>query len=149
MRSSWGSELLRVGMVLSVPLAIAAVFPYPSLAFKARARDDSAPAFVAFVKLDGEAERNAIKAAKSTLRGETARLQRLRADLSFGELPAEPDEPVVARPGRRTGVVPQPVEFGAPAYRPSAAAARPLPIEGQGAAAEASAFPREELLKLD
>ena len=149
MRSSWGSELLRVGMVLSVPLAIAAVLPYPSLAFRARASDDSAQAFVAFVKLDGEAERNAIKAAKSTLRGETSRLQRLRADLSFGELPAEPDEPVVARPGRRAGVVPRPVEFGTPAYRPSAAAARPVAIEGRSPAAAELAFTREELLKLD
>lgn len=149
MRSSWSSELLRIGMVLSVPLAIAAVFPYQSLAFKARACGDSERAFVAFVKLDDEAERNAIRSAKSSLRGETTRLQRLRADLSFGELPAEPDEPVVARPGRRTGVVPQPVEFGTPVYRPSAAAARPVAIKGQDPAAAELVFSRAELLKLD
>lgn len=149
MRRSIGSELLRMGTVMAVPLAVAAVFPYDALSFRVNPESGPASAFVTMVKLDAAAERNAIRQAKSSLRGESARLRRLQADLSFGELPEEPPRPVLAKPEGLCVPVLSPMPFGVPSYRPSEAAGRPLVIAVPKVTPVPPTFPREEMLKID
>ena len=149
MKLDLAHELLRQCTVFAVPLAVAAVFPRAAIGFKAADASEAGAAFVSFVNLSDEAEREAVKSAKSPLRGETSRVRRLRADLSFGELPEEPVRPVLSEPALPPAPTPAPLVFGTPRFRPSPAALPPEQLPAADVSAPAPAFPRETLLKLD
>jgi len=149
MRRSLKSELMRIATVLALPIAIGVVFPLDALSFRATNDRPVSKAFVSIVRLDDETERAAIRTAKSSLRGEGSRSQRLHADLSFGELPEEPLRPVLEKPGELSSPEPSAVRFGIPVYRPSAAAKMPSSIPAFQKSQNVPAFSREELLKID
>ncbi|MBO7683977.1 MAG: hypothetical protein J6T51_04550, partial [Kiritimatiellae bacterium] len=81
-----GRELASLCTVLAVSAATVSVFPYGAIGFRATA--PSAPAAAAaIIALDADQEAAAVRAAKATWKGDADSSLRVRADLSFGELP--------------------------------------------------------------
>lgn len=134
-------------LVSSVPVLLAAVFPYGAVGFRAGAERAPEGCSLAMVELTEEAVRGALKAARSSWQTDSSGGSRgLRADLSSGELPGEPWLPVLGIE-RRSELPGLPcVEPDFPAFRPSAAAPAPARLEPADTA-PAAAFPREELLR--
>ena len=90
----FASEIATLATVLAIPAGIAAVFPYAAIGFRAR-RVAPRPPAVAFVTLSPEAEAAAMRAAKASWQNDAGSILRVRADLSFGELPSAPEEAVL------------------------------------------------------
>ena len=146
---SVGSELAGVMAVLSVPAALAFAFPFSAVGFKAReTKPSAAPA--AFVRLTPAAEAAALRAAKTSWQVEGGDVRRLRADMSFGELPETPRLSVMSVEERWRPSAPGLVEAGVAPYLPSRKAPPPRQIEPAGDAADdASVFPKSDLRKLE
>lgn len=143
-----GDEIVTVLMVLAVPLAIFAVFPYDAVRFRAEmpAKERERPV-VAFVTLDQKTETAAERAAKATWRRDGVS-RGLHPDLLSSDLPEEPLTPVLSI-GARSRPSELPVAVCEPSpFLPSQRAPAPVRIEPE-AADEPLTFPREELLKID
>ena len=143
----FGREILPILIVLAVPSAIVSIFPYGAIGFKAKAPSPKPPA-AAFITLSAEEEETAMRAAKTSWQGDADSCLRVRADLSFGELPAAKEEPVLGV-GERS----RPPRFGdvgwePPPFLPSHAAPPLKPIAPGEAQKEAPPFSREALLSL-
>ena len=82
-----GRELLPLLTVFAIAAAIVSVFPYGAIGFKARSTSQPAPA-AAFITLSDKEEETAMRSAKTSWQGDADSSLRVRADLSFGELPA-------------------------------------------------------------
>ena len=142
-----GREILPIVVVLAIPSAIVSVFPYGAIGFRAKTPSPKTPS-AAFVTLSAEEEETAMRAAKTSWQGDADSCLRVRADLSFGELPAAKEEPVL-EVGERS----RPPRFGdvgwePPPFLPSRAAPPPRPIPPDEAQREDPPFPREALLSL-
>lgn len=142
------SELSGLLTVLAIPLGIAAVFPYSALRFEPAAVTAPERPFAAFTELTPEAEREALKAAKTSGRAAAGGMRNLRADLFLAELPDDRPEPVAAVGARTRPAAPPAVPYGTPAYRPSLAAPPPAVI-APVKAPEAPVFSKAEMLKME
>ena len=143
-----GDEIVTVLMVLAVPFAVAAVFPYEAVGFRAEAPEKGRERpVVAFVTLDRMTETAAERAAKATWRRDGV-LRGLRPDLLASDLPEEPRTPVLSI-GARSRPPEPPLAVCEPSpFLPSRRAPAPARIEPE-AADEPLTFSREELLKID
>ncbi|MBR2838863.1 MAG: hypothetical protein IKE55_08775, partial [Kiritimatiellae bacterium] len=121
------SELATLATVLAIPAGIAAIFPYSAIGWRARPSAARQPA-VAFVTLTAEEEAAATRAAKAYWQNDAGSMMRIRADLSFGELPAAPEEAVLDVSARTRPPRAGDVGWEAPAFLPSRAAPPPQPI---------------------
>ena len=141
------SELLSVVEVLSVPLLVAAAFPYGAIEFAASREmrsPDGSTASIVFLD-DAEAAR-AVREARIMSR--TGNGGRMRIDLLSPELPDAGNERAVATvPRPRPHALPV-VESGIPPFLPSRRAAAPIRISAEAEKGEAT-FSRDELLKLN
>ena len=146
---SLASEALSAAAALSLPAAILAVFPYRAAEFKASPL--SRPADVetfAFVELSPAEEAAALKAAKASWQAASSAASGMRAYLRLDDLPAEsPGGPILGN-AEFPEVRAKPFEYGAPTWRPSAAAGPPQKIAAAPADPVPPAFPKEALLDL-
>lgn len=147
---SIGHELVSLLTVLSVPVAIAFVFPYDAVHFKPQRGLDSCESLAAFVSLTEDEQLTAMRSAKTAWQVDSDGVRRLRVDLSLGELPDD-----AAATFLDVGVVPSRspaslVEYAPPAY-PRTLAAPPAArlAKDEAAPVPQPPFPKSELLKLD
>ena len=143
-------EILSVATVLVVPAALLAVFPYGAVGFKASTLQAASSPSVAFVHLTAEEEAEALKAAKASWQADSASGRGMRAYLPLSELPEEgPNGPILddsVWTWLRTALAP--VEYGTPAWKPSAAAGEPEKIAAGEEEPASPAFSKEELLNI-
>ena len=144
----FGRELASLCTVLAISAAIVSVFPYGAIGFKARPPSAPTPA-AAFITLSPDEEAAAMRAAKTSWKGDADSCLRVRADLSFGELPTTREESVLGVGERSRPPRFRDVGWTPPPFLPSQAASPLRPIPPGDAPKEAPAFSREELLSLD
>lgn len=145
---SWRSELLSLLLVLTVPAVVALVFPYPALRFQARKPLMKSIGFSAFVMLTAEEENEAIKAAKTSWRGEGGVSDQVRTELLLGELPAPDSSPVLTIESRNRPLFGRHSDRRLPVYLPSQAAPLPKKLTDDGVEEAKPAFSRQDLLKI-
>lgn len=144
------SELASVLTVMTVPVAVALVFPRDALVFRAMPSASERPASAAFVRLTAAEESLAIRKAKTSWQeGADVAARNLRADVFFPELPEEKFESVMAVEDRRLSYEPKLVCSPLPPFLPSRRAEAPRRIVADGKNEVPLPFPREELLKID
>ena len=143
-------EAISLLEVAVIPVAIAFVFPYEAVGFHADKRNQESGPSCAFVVLSEEEERVALAAARTSWQVGAKGVQRLRTDISSGELPPAPIRLVMpTRPKRGTSAAP--AEYAPNMLPPTVAAPPPAAIAPDTVPDHASkqAFSREELLKID
>ena len=143
-------EAISLLEVAVIPVAIAFVFPYEAVGFHAEKRNQESGPSCAFVVLSEAEERVALAAARTSWQVGAKGVQRLRTDISSGELPPAPIRLVMpTRPKRGTSAAP--AEYAPNRLPPTVAAPPPAAIAPDAVPDHASkqAFSREELLKID
>ena len=112
--------------------------------------DESKNSSIAFVTLSAAEEQEALRIAKSSLRGDIGGARRLHIDLAFGELPADEIVPVLPIEDRTRPVGLGRVAHEFSSYLPSQAAGATgiLPV-AESKPVDERAFSREEMLKLN
>lgn len=143
-------EAISLLEVAVIPVAIAFVFPYEAVGFHADKRNQESGPSCAFVVLSEEEERVALAAARTSWQVGAKGVQRLRTDISSGELPPAPIRLVMpTRPKRGTSAAP--AEYTPNMLPPTVAAPPPAAIAPDAVPDHASkqAFSREELLRID
>lgn len=149
MRRSIRSECAILSVVFALPAALACLFPYGALNFRASASDGRADAQVAFVTLTPEAERAAVRAARLSSHSSEGDVRTLVADLLADELPQEQSAAVLTL-GERSRL-PAPTRMEAPVspFLPSRRAAPPVRIKKEDGDVVTPPFSKEELLKMN
>jgi len=145
---SVGGELLSVSAVLAIPACIVASFPFGAFGFRASEDVRRPGGTVAFVRLDPETERVALRTARASWQTKGGDARRLQADLLLSELPDDGRLSVLTVRDRSRPPDPPFLLRGRTPFLPSQKASPPSPIRS-GNAVERPAFPREELLKLN
>ena len=141
-------EAILLFEIAVIPIAIAFVFPYEAVGFRAEKRVRENRSSFAFVVLSEEEERVALAAARTSWQVGAKGVKGLRTDISSGELPPAPIRLVMPTRPKRVEVF-APVEYTPNALPPTVAAPAPAAIAPEAAAAQKQAFSREELLKID
>ena len=142
-----GRELLPLLTVFAIAAAIVSVFPYGAIGFKARTSSQPAPA-AAFITLSAKEEETVMRSAKTSWQGDANSCLRVRADLSFGELPAAKEESVLDVGERSRPPCFRAVDWAPPPFLPSRAAPPLKPIPPAETQKEDPPFSREDLLSL-
>ena len=143
-------EAISLLEIAVIPVAIAFVFPYEAVGFRAEKRNQESRPPCAFVVLSEEEERVALAAARTSWQVGAKGVKGLRTDISSGELPPVPLRLVMpTRPMR--GESAALAEYAPNMLPPTVAAPPPAAIAPDAVADPASkqAFSREELLKID
>jgi len=143
-------EAISLLEIAVIPVAIAFVFPYEAVGFRAEKRAQESRPSCAFVVLSEEEERVALAAARTSWQVGAKGVKGLRPDISSGELPPVPLRLVMpTRPMRDTSAAP--VEYTPNMLPPTVAAPPPATIAPDAAADPVAkqAFSKEELLKID
>ena len=141
-------EAILLFEIAVIPIAIAFVFPYEAVGFRAEKRERGSRTSFAFVVLSEDEERVALAAARTSWQVGAKGVKRLRTDISSGELPPAPIRLVMPTRPKRVEVF-APVEYTPNALPPTVAAPAPAAISPEAAGAQKQAFSREELLKID
>ena len=143
------NEIYSFVLMMAIPSALAIVFPYEAIGFRAVEPPESSAAHCAFVTLTAAEERLALTAARAAWQVNAEGVRGLRADLSVGELQPTPMVRVLGSrtfgetdASRATVYEPSvlPPSVGAP--EPTA-----LPMSEEGV--RTSAFTRDDLLRID
>ncbi len=143
-------EAISLIEIAVIPAAIAFVFPYEAVGFRAEKHEQGSSPSCSFVVLSEAEERVALAAARTSWQVGAKGVKGLRTDISSGELPPEPIRLVMPTRPKRDEVF-APVEYMPNALPPSVAAPAPATIAPE-AAEETEAkqpFSKEELLKID
>lgn len=143
-------EVYSLLAVLAVPLAVAFVFPYQALSWKAQPDVSQSRAPCAFVHLSADERENAIAAARSAIRTTPDQMRSLRADLSMAAVPDEDLSAVSDVSARARLDYDRPERFQTPVFPSSFAAPPPVRL-GRDAKPDAasSAFTRNDMLKFE
>ena len=150
-RRPFRQEVYFLLLVMIMPIAVAAVFPYKAIGFRPSRSVSTLRASCAFTTLDADAEAAALAAARSMRNGSHERIRSMSLNLSEPDLPDEGPMPVsdVSRRSRprapemgRIAKPPLPATLAAPA--PSA-----IPANTAAGAEAVEAFSREDMLKID
>lgn len=144
-------EIYSLVAVMAIPLALALCFPYSAIGFDPTPEPAPRRAACAFVTLSSDAETDILAEARAAWKVSSARVRRMRADLSLSDLPDDDARAVADIVDRRRYPLPGPVRFDVTPLPPTLAAPPPEKIAADPAAAEDEtlAFPRKELLKID
>lgn len=140
-------ELYLLALVMVVPAALVAVFPYDAVGFRPAATRTEPEASCAFVHLtEAEAER-ALDESRAYWRVDTRGARNLRLELSEADAPEEETGAVLSIVERKRPRLAPPRGPRVPALPPSLAAAAPAALAADVTPAKAAdAFPREEML---
>ena len=141
-------EAISLLEIAVIPAAIAFVFPYEAVGFRAEKREPESRSSCSFVVLSEEEERVALAAARTSWQVGAKGVRGLRTDISSGELPPAPIRLVMPTRSKRDEVF-TPVEYTPNALPPTVAAPAPAKIAPEEALEQKRAFSREELLKID
>ncbi len=145
-------DVVSFVLIAAVPVSLVILFPYDVLTFKPR---DTGPALqpkCAFVTLTAREEEAALAAARAAWQVGASGMRGLRVDLATGDLPPAPMRPVMPfRASSDIGASASDKGYEPNVLPPSVAASAPDAItpETDGGKTRASAFSREELLKID
>lgn len=142
-------DLISFALVAVVPVALACVFPYEAIGFRATESARGQSFSCAFVSLDVDEERAALAAARTAWQVDSAGVRGMRTDLSSSDLPPVPTRPVISvRAGRAISVAG--AAYVPNALPPTVAAPPPDKITAgtPSISEEAPTFSREELLKI-
>jgi len=137
-----------VATVLTIPLGVAAIFPFRAIGFKAQDVTLSPSATVSFVHLSEEEEAQAVRATRSTLRGDGEDVRQLHADLAFSELPDETRGEILPVPAHPSGADVPLVTCAVGPFQPSLQAPPPKRIAADPPE-DRPTFSKAELLKID
>ena len=141
-------EAISLLEIAVIPAAIAFVFPYEAVGFRAAKHEQESGPSCSFVVLSEAEERVALAAARTSWQVGAKGVKALRTDISSGELPPEPIRLVMpTRP--KSDEVFAPVEYVPNALPTTVAAPAPATIAPEEAVEQKQAFSREELLKID
>ena len=155
--SEWRPRLLRslrheaisLLEIAVVPAAIAFIFPYDAVGFRARERESGRKPTCAFVTLTDEEERVALAAARTAWQVDSKGIKWMKPESGPGELPPMPVVFVIPeRPVRGTSAAP--AEYTPNSLPPTVAAPPPAmiaPDDDKGSEAK-KPFSKEDLLKL-
>ena len=143
-------EAILLLEIAVIPAAIAFVFPYEAVGFRAEKREQQKRPSFAFVVLSEEEERVALAAARTSWQVGAKGVKGLRTDISSGELPPAPIRLVMPTRPKRDEVF-EPVEYTPNALPPTVAAPAPAAIapEVEPDPDAKRVFSKEELLKID
>ena len=143
-------EVILLFEIAVIPVAIAFVFPYEAVGFRAEKREQQKRPSFAFVVLSDEEERVALAAARTSWQVGAKGVKGLRTDISSGELPPAPIRLVMPTRPKRDEVF-APVEYMPNALPPTVAAPAPAAIapEVEPDPDVKRVFSKEELLKID
>lgn len=142
-------EAISLLEIAVIPAAIAFVFPYEAVGFRAEKRDQESRPSCAFIVLSEEEERVALAAARTSWQVGAKGVKGLRTDISSGELPPAPIRLVMPTRPKRDEIS-APVEYTPNTLPPTVAAPAPAtiaPDEDMGAETKQQ-FSKEDLLKL-
>lgn len=140
-------EILSFSLVVSLPVAMALVFPYEAIGFKARGTASPGIAYAAFVTLSAEEESVAMKAARASWRVSASDVR--AAELQIEELPERPVSAVLGF-GDRSPLAPvKALSYELPPYVPSSAAPAPRKLPLRSGPGNVPAFSKKELLGAD
>lgn len=142
------SEALGIAVVGALPLAIAFVFPYSAIGFRARHPRMPGPS-VAFVELTDAEEADALNSARTLWRVDATSARRRFLRLPLTELVDDDPKIKVELPAVNEPAGGRHVEFNAGAWVPSMAADNPATRPPAQEKPKPAAFPREEMLKLN
>ena len=120
-------EAILLFEIAVIPIAIAFVFPYEAVGFRAEKREQQKRPSFAFVVLSEEEERVALAAARTSWQVGAKGVKGLRTDISSGELPPAPIRLVMPTRPKRDEVF-APVEYTPNALPPTVAAPAPAAI---------------------
>lgn len=112
-------EILSLITVISLPLAIAIVFPYSSIGFRAEKKNVNEKAFAAFITLSLEEEQAALKSARASWRVNASDIR--NAELHIDELPERTISAVLDFKDRDHSSKQEKISYGLPPYIPSCA----------------------------
>ena len=143
-------EAILLLEIAVIPVAVAFVFPYEAVGFRAEKRERGSRPSFAFVVLSEDEERVALAAARTSWQVGAKGVKGLRTDISSGELPPAPIRLVMPTRPKRVEVF-APVEYTPNALPPTVAAPAPAAIapEVEPDPDEKRVFSKEELLKID
>lgn len=146
-------ELYSLVSVMAFPLALALCFPSDALSFVQAPARGRRPAPCAFVTLNAEEADKILQSARKAWSVNPAGVRRMRADLSFSEIPDEEPGAIAQVADRLRYPQPGAVVYGVSPLPPSLAAPPPrrLAADPDEPGEAPPAFPRAELLdpKLD
>ena len=142
-------EAISLLEISVIPAAIAFMFPYDAVGFRANERESGRKPSCAFVTLTDEEERVALAAARTAWQVDSKGVKWMKPESGPGELPPMPVVFVIPeRPMRGTSAAP--AEYTPNSLPPTVAAPAPAiiaPDEARGAEAKQT-FSKEDLLKL-
>ena len=142
-------EAISLLEISVIPVAIALLFPYNAVGFRANERESGRRSSCAFVTLTDEEERVALAAARTAWQVDAKGVKWMKPETGPGELPPMPVVFVIPeRPVRGTSAAP--AEYTPNSLPPTVAAPPPAviaPDENMGAEAKQT-FSKEDLLKL-
>ena len=142
-------EAISLLEISVIPVAIALLFPYDAVGFRANERESGRRSSCAFVTLTDEEERVALAAARTAWQVDAKGVKWMKPESGPGELPPMPVVFVIPeRPVRGTSAAP--AEYTPNSLPPTVAAPPPAviaPDENMGAEAKQT-FSKEDLLKL-
>ena len=142
-------EAISLLEISVIPAAIAFMFPYDAVGFRANERESGRKPSCAFVTLTDEEERVALAAARTAWQVDSKGVKWMKPESGPGELPPMPIVFVIPeRPVRGTSAAP--AEYTPNSLPPTVAAPAPAiiaPEEEKGAEAKHT-FSKEDLLKL-
>jgi len=142
-------EAISLLEIAVIPAAIAFMFPYDAVGFRANEHERGRKPSCAFVTLTDEEERVALAAARTAWQVDSKGVKWMKPESGPGELPPMPVVFVIPeRPVRGTSAAP--AEYTPSSLPPTVAAPAPAiiaPDENMGAEAK-QPFSKEDLLKL-
>lgn len=144
MRPRFRHEILSFSLVVSLPVAMALVFPYEAIGFKPAKSASAATAHAAFVTLTAEEEAAAVKAARASWRVSASEVR--AAELQIEELPERPLSAVLGFEDRGGFVPVKAMAYELPPYYPTSAAPSAPRLPARTEAPRTPAFSRKELL---
>ena len=146
---SLSREAISLLEISVIPVAIALLFPYDAVGFRANEREGGRRSSCAFVTLTDEEERVALAAARTAWQVDAKGVKWMKPESGPGELPPMPVVFVIPeRPVRGTSAAQ--AEYTPNSLPPTVAAPPPAviaPDENMGAEAKLT-FSKEDLLKL-
>lgn len=142
-------EAISLLEISVIPVAIALLFPYDAVGFRANERESGRRSSCAFVTLTDEEERVALSAARTAWQVDAKGVKWMKPESGPGELPPMPVVFVIPeRPVRGTSAAQ--AKYTPNSLPPTVAAPPPAviaPDENMGAEAKQT-FSKEDLLKL-
>ena len=148
MRPRTKHEILSILMVIALPVAMTAVFPYEAIGFRARKTAAPAGVHAAFVLLSDDEEAAALKSARASWRVSVSDIR--AAELQIETLPERPISAVLGFEDRAPSVSRKTFSYELPPYKPSSAALRGVKMSSSSAELRnMPPFPKSELLSAE